>query len=64
MRVGEGEGEGEGEAVSITASFGVAVREGPMSLDQLLQAADSALYRAKDAGRDCVVCSAVSGVAL
>jgi diguanylate cyclase (GGDEF)-like protein len=59
-----GEDVGEGEAVTITASFGVAVREGPMSLDQLLQAADSALYRAKDAGRDCVVCSAVSGVAL
>ncbi len=55
---------GEGAAVTITASFGVAVREGPMSLDQLLQAADSALYLAKDAGRDCVVCSAVSGVAL
>jgi two-component system, sensor histidine kinase LadS len=57
-------GEGDGEVVTITASFGVAVREGPMSLDQLLQAADSALYRAKDAGRDCVVCSEVSGVAL
>jgi diguanylate cyclase (GGDEF)-like protein len=55
---------GEGAVVPITASFGVAVREGPMSLDQLLQAADSALYLAKDAGRDCVVCSAVSGVAL
>jgi PleD family two-component response regulator len=35
-----------------------------MSLDQLLQAADSALYRAKDAGRDRVVSSAASGVAL
>ena len=55
---------GDAQAVTITASFGVAVREGPMSLDQLLQAADSALYLAKDAGRDCVVCSAVSGVAL
>ena len=55
---------GDGQAVAITASFGVAVREGPMSLDQLLQAADSALYQAKDAGRDCVVRSAVSGVAL
>jgi diguanylate cyclase (GGDEF)-like protein len=54
----------EGHAVPITASFGVAVREGPMSLDQLLQAADTALYRAKDAGRDRVMCSAVSGVVL
>jgi diguanylate cyclase (GGDEF)-like protein len=54
----------EGQAVPITASFGVAVREGSMSLDQLLQAADSALYRAKDAGRDRVVCSAACDVSL
>ena len=40
------------QPVAITASFGVAVRQGPMSLDQLLHAADSALYRAKDAGRN------------
>jgi diguanylate cyclase (GGDEF)-like protein len=54
----------KGQAVPITASFGVAVREGSMSLDQVLQAADSALYRAKDAGRDRVVFSAACAVAL
>jgi diguanylate cyclase (GGDEF)-like protein len=54
----------DGQAAPITASFGVAVREGPMSLDQLLHAADGALYRAKDAGRDRVVSSAACGVAL
>ncbi|WP_284618569.1 diguanylate cyclase [Aquabacterium humicola] len=42
----------DGQAVAFTASFGVAVRADGMSLDQLLQAADMALYRAKDAGRD------------
>jgi diguanylate cyclase (GGDEF)-like protein len=45
----------QGLDVAFTASFGVAVRHGGMSLDQLLQAADAALYRAKDAGRDQVV---------
>jgi two-component system, sensor histidine kinase LadS len=42
----------DGQPVAFTASFGVAVRADGMSLDQLLQAADMALYRAKDAGRD------------
>lgn len=48
-------GEGN-EDVSITASFGVAGTMGPtpMTLDDLIAAADTALYRAKDAGRDCV----------
>lgn len=39
--------------VSITASFGVS--SGDYNLDRLFQKADSALYRAKEEGRNCVV---------
>jgi len=43
-----------GKALSITASFGVAGNEGLKVPEELVQAADEALYRAKSAGRNCV----------
>jgi diguanylate cyclase (GGDEF)-like protein len=46
--------EVHGKAVEVTASFGVADNEGPKSPEELVQAADQALYRAKSAGRNCV----------
>jgi diguanylate cyclase (GGDEF)-like protein len=36
----------------VTASFGVAEYAGQSNTEQLVDAADSALYRAKRAGRD------------
>jgi diguanylate cyclase (GGDEF)-like protein len=41
--------------IHFTASFGVAEAEGHATLDRLLDAADAALYRAKEQGRDRVV---------
>jgi diguanylate cyclase (GGDEF)-like protein len=42
--------------VGVTCSFGVAwTRDGSYSMGPLLQEADGALYRAKQAGRNCVV---------
>ncbi len=43
-----------GKAVEVTASFGVADHEGCKSPEELVHAADEALYRAKAAGRNCV----------
>ena len=44
----------KGNALRVTASFGVAgLREGTKTLEDLLRAADSALYLAKNRGRDC-----------
>ncbi|WP_291818927.1 GGDEF domain-containing protein [Marinobacter sp.] len=48
--------------VSVTGSCGVATRIAGESPDQWLARADDALYRAKDAGRDCTRCaSAITG---
>ena len=46
--------EVHGQAIKVTASFGVANNEGLDSPVKLIQAADEALYRAKEAGRNCV----------
>ena len=44
---------GEGEPVRVTVSVGVAaLGEGPENADALVEAADSALYRAKRAGKN------------
>ena len=48
-------GLGDGGSASFTASFGVAVRRGATSLEDVLRASDAALYAAKHAGRDRVV---------
>jgi PleD family two-component response regulator len=44
--------------VHVTASFGVAELSNGQSLDGLLRAADTALYRAKGAGKNRVEISA------
>jgi diguanylate cyclase (GGDEF)-like protein len=43
-----------GKAMGITASFGVTGHEGLKAPEDLVRAADEALYRAKSAGRNCV----------
>ena len=43
---------GVGEKVAVTASFGVAELRDAQSVDSLLRAADSALYRAKEHGKN------------
>jgi diguanylate cyclase (GGDEF)-like protein len=46
--------EVRGKVVDVTVSFGVADHEGRKTPEELVQAADEALYRAKSAGRNCV----------
>ena len=46
--------EVHGKSLEVTASFGVADNEGLKETEDLVQAADEALYRAKSAGRNCV----------
>ena len=55
----------QGEELAVTVSVGVAASAGPTELvalpseQELLAAADRALYRAKQAGRNCVVACTV-----
>jgi len=44
----------DGNIIRITASFGVADAQGLTSAEALIEQADEAMYRAKDAGRNCV----------
>jgi diguanylate cyclase (GGDEF)-like protein len=52
-----------GQSIRVTASFGVADSEGRASPEEMVQETDKALYRAKQAGRNCVEI-AVSAVAV
>lgn len=47
--------DGEGGEIHITASIGVAAKQANETRDALIARADAAMYRAKGAGRDCVV---------
>ncbi|WP_285721124.1 MULTISPECIES: GGDEF domain-containing protein [unclassified Pantoea] len=42
-------------SISVTLSLGVAVKQNDYSSSTIITAADNALYRAKKAGRDCIV---------
>jgi diguanylate cyclase (GGDEF)-like protein len=44
----------DGVPLNVRASFGVAATNAPATPEQLIEAADDALYRAKRAGKDCV----------
>ncbi|HEY7270325.1 MAG TPA: diguanylate cyclase, partial [Dehalococcoidia bacterium] len=57
------EPDGAGEACSITVSVGVADAFPYLSVETLLGAADTALYAAKDAGRDRVVMASLPSAA-
>jgi diguanylate cyclase (GGDEF)-like protein len=46
---------------AVTASFGVAAFAEPTTPAELFAAADEALYRAKSAGKNCVVSTDVLG---
>jgi len=47
-----------GKTFSVTASFGVAAGY-PTNYEEIIQIADAALYRAKNNGRNCVVCTEI-----
>ncbi len=62
VRIGLAERAIPGAAgLGVTASFGVAEYEPESGIDQLVDAADSALYRAKRAGKDRVERTALAG---
>jgi len=48
--------DGKGDLIPVTASFGVANYQADETLEQVIDRADSAMYRAKSAGRNRVVC--------
>lgn len=45
----------EGIEFNITVTFGIAQFDGELSIDELIKAADNALYEGKNKGRNCVV---------
>ncbi|MEO8290753.1 MAG: diguanylate cyclase [Gaiellaceae bacterium] len=53
--------KGAGVAVTVTSSFGVASFPEAATAASLFAAADEALYRAKRAGKNCVVCADTNG---
>ena len=58
----EDQGKGQEVTISVTVSIGIAELTGkPDNLETLLGRADSALYAAKHAGRDCVRLFVASG---
>lgn len=44
----------DGEAITITASFGIADLASDLTVEESIDRADKALYRSKEAGRNCV----------
>jgi diguanylate cyclase (GGDEF)-like protein len=50
-----------GEVVTVTASFGVAAFPEAATPAALFAAADEALYRAKSAGKNCVISADANG---
>ena len=57
--------EARGESVGVTASVGIACTkdlQGEINAENLINAADIALYAAKDAGKNCVYMSDLDGV--
>ncbi len=45
----------QGKRISVTISIGVAARTAERNVEQVIKAADKALYKAKKAGRNCLV---------
>jgi len=56
----------DGRAFAVTASFGIAWERGPAAPDltRLMKRADQQLYRAKDAGRNCVIAEQTESASL
>jgi diguanylate cyclase (GGDEF)-like protein len=55
-------GEGD-KTFSVTASFGVAAGY-PTNYEEMIQIADAALYRAKNAGRNCVMATEIKSTVI
>jgi diguanylate cyclase (GGDEF)-like protein len=53
--------DGEAEPLRFTVSIGLAATGPDVTIEQLISRADRALYRAKQAGRNCIRCAYCSG---